>query len=263
MTTTLLSEVVEQWNVLAERETKPAYRITKPVTSLDTRDTITKWLYRTIDYYSIDRSVVSCALVFFEQYTSRQSSVDFEQCQLIAMASLYLASKMSSNDNPLTISRLVALSNDYFTAVQVYRMESRIINTLDWYLNPPIPALFVDSVLPFINDLMEEHPEVMHEEVRDVTWYLVELSACDHIFVAMKPSSIAYAATLLAFDIASVPSHTKDRFEALHLQNTPHMTEICIQRLRKVYDIAISNAEDEVSRLSESSPTVVSQDDML
>lgn len=187
MTTTLLSEVVEQWNVLAERETKPAYRITKPVTSLDTRDTITKWLYRTIDYYSIDRSVVSCALVFFEQYTSRQSSVDFEQCQLIAMASLYLASKMSSNDNPLTISRLVALSNDYFTAVQVYRMESRIINTLDWYLNPPIPALFVDSVLPFINDLMEEHPEVMHEEVRDVTWYLVELSACHHIFVAMKP----------------------------------------------------------------------------
>ena len=113
---------------------------------------------------------------------------------------------------------------------QLLKMEMCIIKTNHWYLNPPIPSIYLSVVDPLIDD-----------STRELSMYLIELSVWDGYFVDKKPSSISYAAIVVAMDILFIP---KTNFLTYKMETSLDMTKLCVERLRLVYDLASPHLED-------------------
>ena len=113
-------------------------------------------------------------------------------------------------------------------------MEICIIKSLHWYLNPPTPFNYLDVAKPLIDASAID--EETSYETTELARYLVELSVCDGFFIDKKPSSVAYAAILVATEILDKSLKTTFRgLDSYQLDKSPHATELCAQRLRHVY----------------------------
>lgn len=180
--------------------------------------------YEIIDHYDIDRSVVSIAIFFFDRYVSHHP--DEKNYLLAAMTCIYLAMKLHSSKmiSPSTIS---SMSRGYFTERELLAMELVIFECLDWYLNPPTPAMFYEVIVPLIDDSPVKPS--MKDRLKNLAQYLIELGA---YFPFEKPSSIAYAAMLVAMEDMSIST---EWFESLQLGHTSHTTDLWSERLHQVY----------------------------
>ena len=126
-----------------------------------------------------------------------------------------------------------SLSQGCFRVDQILKMEICIIKSLSWRLNPPTPSIYLTVAGPLIDDSADE--DDMSTSVKELSSYLLELSVYDGDFADKKPSCIAYAAISVAMDVLSIPKNSV----LLHrLDNSPHMTELCIQRLHQIYNLA-------------------------
>jgi hypothetical protein len=113
-------------------------------------------------------------------------------------------------------------------------MEICIIKSLHWYLNPPTPFNYLDVARPLIDACAID--EEAAYETTELARYLVELGICDGFFIDKKPSSVAYAAILVATEILEKSSGKIIRgLGSYQLDKSPHVTELCVQRLRRVY----------------------------
>lgn len=222
------------------------------------REKICEWCYQVVDHCNIDRDVVSIALSYFDRYLSCHTSIaDTDTVfQLVAMTSIYLAVKLHST-RKISISSISSLSKGCFRVDQILKMEICIIKSLRWHLNPPTPSIYLNVVNPLI-DASVIDPQASFE-IAELSRYLLELSVCDGYFIDMKPSSIAYAAILVAMENLSTPAKMKRCFYSYQLDKSPHLTELCAQRLRNVYSLTVSAQTEEEERAG-SSPTSVFQE---
>lgn len=220
------------------------------------RDDICDWCYQLIDHCDIDRGVVGIALAYFDRYLTLHTSMNEALVQLVAMTSLYLAVKVHSTKK-ISVSCMASLSKDNFRVDQITKMEICIIKALRWRLNPPTPFIYLTVAGPLIDDFVDE--EDTSTNVKELSRYLVELSVCDGDFIDKKPSSIAYAAILVALDVLSF-THKSSLLQQLDI--SPELTKRCMNRLRKIYDIASLQLEGQDTASSSgrcgSSPTTVS-----
>jgi Cyclin, C-terminal domain/Cyclin, N-terminal domain len=124
--------------------------------------------------------------------------VDKNLFQLLAMTCLYLSIKLNVYKHLLihgstsSMDSILQLSKGYFTLAQMEKMEHDVLQRLQWHVHPPTPQTFVKHFLFFLS--VEEH------EVHDLAQFIVELSVMDYFFVSYKPSEIAVAGVLIAFD---------------------------------------------------------------
>ena len=126
-----------------------------------------------------------------------------------------------------------SLSQGLYREDQFLKMEMCIIKTNQWYLNPPIPSIYLSIVDPLIDD-----------STRELSIYLIELSVSDGYFIDKKPSSISYAAIVVAMDILFIP---KTNFLTYKMETSLDMTKLCVERLRLVYDLASPHLDEEDS----------------
>ena len=137
-----------------------------------------------------------------------------------------------------------SLSKGRFRVDQFVKMEICLIKSLHWYLNPPTPSTYLDVARPLI-DASAANEQASYETT-ELARYLVELSVCDGFFTDKKPSSVAYAAILVATEILDKSARTTSRgLDSYQLDKAPHVTELCVQRLRNVYSLAASKQSDE------------------
>lgn len=246
-------QVFDEWNSLVHREENAAYKIqTSCHTSSSSfeydnqdgssnrtfqycptalREDICDWCYRVIDHCDIDRSVVSIALSYFDRYLSLHTPTSETLIQLVAMSSLYLAVKLHST-RKISVSSMASLSQGRLRVDQVLKMELCIIKSLCWRLNPPTPSIYLTVAGPLIDASADGGDTSTN--VKELSNYLLELSVCDSGFADKKPSCIAYAAILVAMDVLSIPKKS----DLYRLDNSPHMTELCIQQLHQIYNLA-------------------------
>lgn len=280
----LLDNALDQWNSLVEREENIAYRV-QPSSSTDQKDgppqqehtlsehndfvhscpalwreKICEWCYEVIDYFDIDRDVVSIALFYFDRYLSFHTPIAESLFQLVAMTSLYLAVKVHST-RKISVAGIVSLSKGSFREDQILKMEICIIKTLHWHVNPPTPSVYLNVVNPLI-DVSAIDTQASYE-ITEFSRYLLELSVCDGFFTNKKPSSIAYASILVAMEYLSSSTKIKTQFGSYQLDKLPHVTELCAQRLRRIYRLAMSSQseeeQEEESNRTVFSPTLVSE----
>jgi hypothetical protein len=215
------------------------------------RRKICQWCFKVVDHFGLDREVVSCGMNIFDRYLASrprsynadtcpcpacQKSIDSRFFQLSAMTSLYLAMKMFSdssgeyNSRRLRLNAFVELSRGQFTAENVSRMESSILQDLKWKVNPPTPM----TVVPFLLRLMpsrrffpsscgQSYDLVLHV-LHELARYLSELSVClGSVSTVYTPSQIAYASVLVSMDLltcTALPSPVRKAFNEAVVQNS-------------------------------------------
>ena len=112
--------------------------------------------------------------------------------------------------------------------------------TLRWYLNPPTPAIYLNVAGPLIDELAVD--DTASTTVQDISRYLIELSVCDAFFRDKAPSSIAYAAIMVA--IAEVQPTSNKAFLHYQLEQSELATTLCIERIHQLYNLAQMQMEE-------------------
>jgi len=226
-------ETIRQWEALVDRERNSTYLIQSQLPSnRKQRMKVVQQYYEIVDHYGIDRSVVGIAINYFDRFVSNYS--DERHYLLAAMTCIYLAAKIHSKIK-ISAETMVSMGNGYFTRSDLLGMEMCIFNSFDWYMNPPIPVDFLTVVRPLINESLIDL--TIKTEFKHLVQYLIELGL---YFPFESPSSVAYAAMLVAMKHLSIPA---EWFDALHLEHTPHMTDLWVDRLHQVYSRQIDQID--------------------
>lgn len=226
----LLSDVAAQWSALVERERNTVYQIQnrhhhchhhnerseQRARDNNNRARLCEWYYSAVDHYSIDRRIVSFALDFFDRYVILSSYQG--NTQLVGLTCLYMAIKIHSSCEkqlPLIVvarmmnPRPVGTIEDHCRMMEI--MELRICKAFEWYLMPPVPALFMDVLHLVLDEYLKDQCHGgLKNSIKDLSQYLIELSvAHGKYFAGMRPSSVAFAAVLVAINLSALNNAMK------------------------------------------------------
>lgn len=237
----LLSEVIAQWDALSHREKDAAY-FSIYGGSLDFVGRrlleISSFYYAVIDGKNLDRRIVSIALSYLKSFLARQPDESKGFYQLAMLTSLYVAIKIHSSNiyqggRPMVfIKEVVNWSDGVFTTQDISEMETRMLSTLNYYMNPPVAQHFLDIITPMLDADLIIIPLVKQHIITISNW-LCEISATDSYFTSVKPSSVAYAAILVAVDTSSAGA--LKCFDSLCLKHNEHITLQCYERMVEMY----------------------------
>ena len=241
-----LSYLIPDASPTTERIPKIPFTTKNDAPSIHTqwRPVIFEWFYKIIDHFLLERGIVAIAMDYLDRFLlihpSGNSGISQKMYQLIAMTSLYIAMKLhGGNDRGDETARwkikrrtfclkgFVKLSRGQFVPEDVLSMETLILKTLAWKMNPVTVSCFLDSLLMLIprpHELFEnldsrtlKRLKLAQHVLHNLARYLVELAICipgiSPYFVTehsgkyvnqLAPSSVSYAAMLLALDMMTV-----------------------------------------------------------
>jgi hypothetical protein len=150
--------------------------------------------------------------------------------QLAAMTALYTAVKIHEHEamDPNLVS---TLSRGAHSPQAVEAMEKRMLNAIQWRVNPPTAMSFVRNML----DLVPEHliDASQRETLMELTQLQVDLALMDYEFGQCPASSIAFASLLNAID-----SVTTDGMFYANFEST--MSKAILIDLEAIRDIRIN-----------------------
>jgi len=133
-------------------------------------------------------------------------------------------------------------TQNIFSSQDILLMEGRILKFNQRYMFP-ITAVALSLML--LNNISGS--TVLVNLVIENTQYLIHLSSCDYFFLSQKPSSVAMASIVVAFDQVSDDfrvteqdsnefSQCLGRIKASGLQLDSKDTNDCVQRLKTIYE---------------------------
>ena len=163
----------------------------------DWRAEMCEWSYSIVDHCCIGREVVFISFSFIDRLLSK-FRCSKTQYKLVAMTSVYLAIKLNSKKK-VKAKSFADLSCDCFSSSDIESMEMIILSALSWKVHPPMPCTFASYMIK----LLTQNVSLDLDFIRDISIYLIELSAYDYFFVPIDSSSIAIASVLSAIDIHS------------------------------------------------------------
>eukprot|EP00536_Pseudo-nitzschia_multiseries_P015109 jgi/Psemu1/246594/estExt_Genewise1.C_8210013 len=210
------------------------------------RRKICQWSFKVIDHFKIDREVVSVAMNILDRYSVMKTkcqrdesdncpndgsieTIDSRTFQLVAMTSLYLAMKISDNDEgeytssrKLRLNSFVELSRGHFCSNEITEMERTILHELRWEVFPPTPMSSVSYLLHMMPS-PETLPYTCHKTyslvlhvLHELARYLTELSVCHgSISTTYTSSQVAYSSILLSMELltpVALPIYVRDTF---------------------------------------------------
>jgi len=161
------------------------------------REQICEWTFRVVDYFRIDREVVTLSLSYLDRFLSI-CNCDRAMFKLAATATLYIAVKLFYPNKLGDLGILSDLSRGEFNMRDVAEMEAHIITSLDWKLHPPTASCMTQLLLDYLelDDLNEQGIEELYANAA----FFSELSVCDYFFVDKSPSIVALACILNALE---------------------------------------------------------------
>jgi Cyclin, N-terminal domain/Cyclin, C-terminal domain len=174
------------------------------------REQIVEWSFRVVDYFRIDREVVSLSISFLDRFLSK-CRCDRTSFKLAATTTLNLAVKLLYPCKLGELGILSDLSRGEFDMADVADMENCILRALSWRLHPPTPVAFATLLLDYVSyDAPLEISSADLDDVYDVSSFFCDLAVCDYFFVPLKPSTIAVAAIQNALEGMFGPKNRLD-----------------------------------------------------
>ncbi len=205
------------------------------------REQIVEWSFRVVDYFRIDREVVSVSMSFLDRFLAT-CNCDRSTFKLAATTTLYLAVKLLHPYKLGDLGILSDLSRGEFDMMDVAEMESHILQTLSWYLTPPTAPAIAAVLLDYI--FCDNHlqlPSADLDDIYDIAAFFTELAVCDYFFVSRRASTIALAAILDALEGVLGPnnvfrSHVLNAAHALGMTTTHQEMVTSRNRLWELYE---------------------------
>lgn len=163
--------------------------------SISWREQIVAWQYCVVDNLGLSREVVAQAMNYLDRYLCLcpMSKWSF---QLASATSLFIAAKVCL-ERTMPLSLLVRMSDGKFNSCDVLNMEQKMLDALQWRLNPPLPTIQTSFLLKPLLRTSIPRKDIICE----ITDFLTENSVIDYFFVPFKHSIVALAAVFAAFDI--------------------------------------------------------------
>ena len=152
------------------------------------------WCFRIVDHFGMNREMVATATSTLDLFVSK-FQCDKTKFKLAAMTSLYMATKIHDKEQ-LQLEKLAALSKGEFTMHDIVQMEAKILQVLDWRVNPVTVHSFIHS---FISSVPTSNP-IITRAIYDRAIFFAELCLFDYSYVSRRRSSIAAAAILNALE---------------------------------------------------------------
>jgi len=206
------------------------------------RFVMAKWCNEIADFCNYKRETVAIAMNCLDRFMSSPSGqeilLDRNLYQLAAMTALYSSVKIHEQEamDPNLVS---TLSRGVHSPQAVEAMESKMLNAIQWRVNPPTAMSFVRSMI----DLVPDH--VMHacekEAVMDIAKFQIEMVVNEYEFCTAKASSIAFACALNAMESVMDDGMLNNDFE-ITMAKTIMVDDSSVRDLRvAIYEMMNGN----------------------
>jgi hypothetical protein len=204
------------------------------------REQIVEWSFRVVDYFRIDREVVTVSLSFLDRFLAI-CQCDRSSFKLAATTTLHLAVKLLHPCKLGDLGILSDLSRGEFDMHDVAEMEAHVLHLLNWSLHPPMAISFSTLLLDYIfcdRSLNMTGADV--DDLHDISSFFTELALCDYYFVTMRPSAVALACILNALEGMfgqdnNFSLHVLSAARRLNLYTNQDLTAAC-HRLWELYE---------------------------
>jgi Cyclin, N-terminal domain len=261
-------DIVERINALHEREILH-YRISQNIydsfsseankditTILEWRKKMIHYCYQIVDYCDLSHESVIVATSYLDRFLFEKAQRPVSSrvveartlalrvpgvFQVVAVTCLYTAIKLTEA-SVLDITSMLAFTNNSFSAIQIERMESIVLEALDWYLTPPTPILFVNEIcqLPGILKIRDLRNDTIFFELVSQQIDMVKM---DSAWVRSTSSHIAYSTIKNALKVMCISIFQRKEIEKLMhdvLLLEKSSTETILQQIALEGDSTIS-----------------------
>lgn len=215
----------------------PAVKALEAPVDLTCRQMMAKWCCDITDFCDYSRETAWIALNMLDRFMASRDGQSIllvrNQFQLAAMAALYTAVKIHEHEamDPNLVS---TLSQGVHSPEAVERMEFRMLNAIQWRVNPPTAMSFVRKMLELVpKGLIEQNEQ---KALMEVTQMQLDLASSDYDFCQRHASHVALSAVLNAIESVSDDGMLHADFE---------------ETLSKVMEIKLSAIRDIRVRLYE------------
>jgi hypothetical protein len=179
------------------------------------RFVMAKWCSEIADFCNYKRETVAVAMNCLDRFMATPSGqeilLDRNLYQLSAMTALYSSVKIHEQEamDPNLVS---SLSRGAHSPQAVEAMESRMLNAIQWRVNPPTAMSFVRMMI----DLVPEHMlgAAERETIVELTRFQIDMSINEYEFSRFDASSIAFACILNATESVSDDGAFHSTFES-------------------------------------------------
>ena len=158
------------------------------------REKMCEWSYRVCDYFNIRREVASVAFSYLDRFVD-SCTCDRATFKLASMTSVYMATKVC-NVRQICIDHISELSRGEFNPCEVAEMEKRILQTLEWRMNPPTIQAFIDRLCR----LVPLDDSILVKGIYQRAIFFAELCLFDYTFVTEERYIVAVACILNAIE---------------------------------------------------------------
>ena len=215
----------------------PAVKALEAPVDLTCRQMMAKWCCDITDFCDYSRETAWIALNMLDRFMASRDGQSIllvrNQFQLAAMAALYTAVKIHEHEamDPNLVS---TLSQGVHSPEAVEKMEFRMLNAVQWRVNPP-------TAMSFVRKMLELGPQGLIEQneqkaLMEVTQMQLDLASSDYDFCQRHASHVALSAVLNAIETVSDDGMLHADFE---------------ETLSKVMEIKLSAIRDIRVRLYE------------
>ena len=215
----------------------PAVKALEAPVDLTCRQMMAKWCCDITDFCDYSRETAWIALNMLDRFMASRDGQSIllvrNQFQLAAMAALYTAVKIHEHEamDPNLVS---TLSQGVHSPEAVEKMEFRMLNAIQWRVNPPTAMSFVRKMLELVpKGLIEQNEQ---KALMEVTQMQLDLASSDYDFCQRHASHVALSAVLNAIETVSDDGMLHADFE---------------ETLSKVMEIKLSAIRDIRVRLYE------------
>lgn len=167
----------------------------------ESRLLICDWMYRVVDYYSINREIIPIAMSYFDRYVAKNPRYcnKKEHCQLLAVTAMYTAIKLHDTEKGGSLLCFSKISNGRFSPKEIESMEKKLLNDLDWLMNPPTPQSFIYYFMDLLSTtISDEHARRAMSNIYEVANYIVEVALLRSPASNEKSSTLAFSSFIVA-----------------------------------------------------------------
>ncbi|KAL9992304.1 putative cyclin domain-containing protein [Helianthus debilis subsp. tardiflorus] len=185
------------------------------------RGVLVDWLVEVSVEYKLEPDTLHRTVYLIDMFLSK-NYIERQKLQLLGITCMLIASKYEETIAP-SVEEFCIITDSTYTKSEVLKMESQVLNILNFHLSPPTAQTFLRR---FIRAAQASH-QSMSLELECLASYLAELTLIDYNFLVFVPSNIAAAAVFLArwmLDQSGHPwNHTLEHYtnyKPLDLKNT-------------------------------------------
>ncbi|XP_024970951.1 cyclin-A2-1 [Cynara cardunculus var. scolymus] len=156
------------------------------------RGVLVDWLVEVCEEYKMVPDTLYLTVYLIDLFLS-QHYIEQQKLQLLGITCMLIASKYEEICSP-SVEEFCFITDSTYTKSEVLKMESLVLNYLNFQLSAPTAKTFLRR---FLRAAQASH-QIPNLELEFLTNYLVELTLIDYNFLVFVPSTVAASAVFLA-----------------------------------------------------------------